>query len=102
MAGYIDALYFTVATVTTTGFGDIVLPGPLGKLTSIVAMIIGITLFVRLAQALFRPSKVFYPVRIAGSSDMNRMPYIAKRAAVFWPFLTKVNEENRVGRLVSA
>jgi voltage-gated potassium channel len=61
MAGYIDALYFTVATVTTTGFGDIVLPGPLGKLTSIVAMIIGITLFVRLAQALFRPSKVFYP-----------------------------------------
>ena len=25
--GYVDALYFTVATVTTTGFGDIVLPG---------------------------------------------------------------------------
>ena len=44
-----------------TGFGDIVLPGPWGKLTSIVAMIIGITLFIRLAQALFRPFKVYYP-----------------------------------------
>jgi len=61
LEGYIDALYFTVATITTTGFGDIVLPGPWGKLTSIVAMIIGITLFIRLAQALFRPFKVYYP-----------------------------------------
>jgi voltage-gated potassium channel len=59
--GYIDALYFTVAAITTTGFGDIVLPGPWGKLTSIVAMIIGITLFIRLAQALFRPYKVYFP-----------------------------------------
>ena len=59
--GYIDALYFTVATVTTTGFGDIVLPGAWGKLTSIVTMIIGISLFVRLAQSIFRPGKVFFP-----------------------------------------
>jgi voltage-gated potassium channel len=59
--GYIDALYFTVATVTTTGFGDVTLPGPWGKLTSIVTMIIGISLFVRLAQAIFRPAKVFFP-----------------------------------------
>ena len=59
--GYIDAFYFTVATITTTGFGDIVLPGPWGKLTSIVAMVIGITLFIRLAQSLFRPFKVYYP-----------------------------------------
>ncbi|TIQ11642.1 ion channel, partial [Mesorhizobium sp.] len=42
LEGYVDALYFTVATVTTTGFGDIVLPGIAGKLTSIVTMIIGI------------------------------------------------------------
>jgi voltage-gated potassium channel len=61
LEGYIDALYFTVAAITTTGFGDIVLPGPWGKLTSIAAMIIGITLFIRLAQALFRPFKVYYP-----------------------------------------
>jgi voltage-gated potassium channel len=56
--GYVDALYFTVATLTTTGFGDIVLPGTWGKLVSIATMICGITLFVRLAQALFRPHKV--------------------------------------------
>lgn len=61
LEGYIDALYFTVATVTTTGFGDIVLPGIAGKLTAIATMIIGISLFVRLAQALFRPAKVFFP-----------------------------------------
>jgi len=58
--GYVDALYFTVATVTTTGFGDITLPGWQGKLTSIVTMIVGISLFVRLAQAVFRPYKVFF------------------------------------------
>jgi voltage-gated potassium channel len=60
MEGYVDALYFTVATVTTTGFGDITLPGTAGKLTSIVTMIVGISLFVRLAQALFKPFKVSY------------------------------------------
>ncbi len=61
IAGYVDALYFTVATVTTTGFGDIVLPGTGGKLASIVIMIIGISLFVRLAQSIFRPTKVHFP-----------------------------------------
>jgi voltage-gated potassium channel len=58
---YVDALYFTVATVTTTGFGDITLPGNGGKLTSILVMIVGITLFVRLAQSIFRPAKVTFP-----------------------------------------
>jgi voltage-gated potassium channel len=61
IAGYVDALYFTVATVTTTGFGDITLPGTWGKLASIVIMIIGISLFVRLAQSIFRPYKVHFP-----------------------------------------
>ncbi|MDM9627486.1 ion channel [Rhizobium sp. S152] len=59
--GFVDALYFTVATVTTTGFGDITLPGTSGKLTSIITMIIGISLFVRLAQAVVRPYKVNFP-----------------------------------------
>lgn len=58
--GFVDALYFTVATVTTTGFGDITLPGTVGKLTSVVTMIVGISLFVRLAQAVVRPYKVTY------------------------------------------
>lgn len=60
-AGFVDALYFTVATVTTTGFGDITLPGTFGKLTAIVTMIVGISLFVRLAQAVVRPYKVTFP-----------------------------------------
>ncbi len=55
---YLAALYFTIATLTTTGFGDIVLPGAWGMIISIVTMITGITLFVRLAQALFKPHKV--------------------------------------------
>lgn len=61
LTGYVEALYFTVATVTTTGFGDVTLPGMAGKLTSICVMIIGISLFVRLAQAVFRPDKVTFP-----------------------------------------
>jgi len=61
LEGYVDALYVTVATVTTTGFGDMVLPGVWGKLTSIVIMIVGITLFVRLARSIFRPFKVYFP-----------------------------------------
>lgn len=64
--GYVDALYFTVATITTTGFGDITLPGTAGKLTSIVTMIVGISLFVRLAQAVFRPAKVFFECSSCG------------------------------------
>lgn len=59
--GYIDALYFTVTSMTTTGYGDITLPGTWGRLTAIVVMIIGISLFVRLAQAIFRPNKVTFP-----------------------------------------
>lgn len=61
LEGYVDALYFTVTTMTTTGFGDITLPGVAGKLTAICVMIIGISLFVRLAQAVFRPAKVTFP-----------------------------------------
>ena len=58
--GYVDALYYTVTSVTTTGYGDITLPGVWGKLVAIVVMIVGISLFVRLAQAIFRPHKVFF------------------------------------------
>lgn len=60
LEGYVDALYFTVTTVTTTGYGDVTLPGTAGKLTSVAVMIVGISLFVRLAQAIFRPSKVTF------------------------------------------
>ncbi len=55
---YADALYFTVTTLTTTGFGDITLEGTRGRMLSVLVMIVGITLFLRLASAMFRPPKV--------------------------------------------
>jgi voltage-gated potassium channel len=55
---FVDALYFTVATLTTTGFGDVTLEGVGGRFLSIAIMIVGISLFLRLAQAVFRPGKV--------------------------------------------
>lgn len=58
---YADALYFTVTTLTTTGFGDITLSGTWGRLLSVAVMIFGVTLFLRLAQVLFRPTKVKFP-----------------------------------------
>ncbi|WP_341704774.1 ion channel [Ferrovibrio sp.] len=58
LPNYIDALYFTITTLTTTGFGDITLIGPGGRLLSVLIMIVGVTLFLRLLQAIFRPSKV--------------------------------------------
>lgn len=64
--GYLDALYFTVATLTTTGFGDITLPGAWGRVLSITVMLVGITLFIRLAQTLIRPHKVKYPCERCG------------------------------------
>jgi len=55
---YVDALYFTVAALTTTGFGDITLQGTLGRLISIIIMIFGVTLFFGLARAVLVPHKV--------------------------------------------
>lgn len=55
---YADALYFTITALTTTGFGDITLPGTTGRMLSVVIMFFGVTLFLRLAQTLFRPNKV--------------------------------------------
>ncbi len=58
ITNYIDALYFTVTTLTTTGFGDIVLAGTGGRLLAVGIMVFGAALFLRLAQAIFRPPKV--------------------------------------------
>lgn len=58
IAGYVDALYFTVATLTTTGFGDITMTTTGGKLLSVFIMVVGVALFVQLARAIFQPSKI--------------------------------------------
>jgi voltage-gated potassium channel len=55
---FIDALYFTVSTLSTTGFGDITFKDTLGKLLSIFIMIVGVGLFLRLIQTIYRPTKV--------------------------------------------
>lgn len=55
---WIDALYFTVTTLTTTGFGDIILKDDLGRLLTVLIMVFGVALFLRLVQQIFRPSKV--------------------------------------------
>ena len=55
---YLDALYFTIATLTTTGFGDITLEGKYGRLLATLVMIFGISLFLNLVGAAFRPKKV--------------------------------------------
>ncbi|MBX9643744.1 MAG: potassium channel family protein [Novosphingobium sp.] len=63
---YLDSLYFTVTTLSTTGYGDIVLPGAWGKVLSILIMIGGVSLFIRLAQVMMRGAKVRHECRSCG------------------------------------
>jgi len=66
LASFMDSLYFTVTALTTTGFGDVVLPGFWGRALSIVIMIGGVSLFFRLIQVLMRPHKVNQPCPTCG------------------------------------
>ena len=55
---YADAFYFTVTTLTTTGFGDITLDTTGGRMLAVAVMIFGVSLFLQMLQVLFRPRKV--------------------------------------------
>lgn len=66
IANYADALYFTVGTLTTTGFGDITLQGAWGRVLSILIMIFGVTLFVSLIREMFRAPKVHWRCKKCG------------------------------------
>ena len=68
IGNYADALYFTVTTLTTTGFGDITLEGTSGRLLAVLIMIFGVSLFLRLAQTVFRPQKVNFECPHCGLS----------------------------------
>lgn len=63
---FLDAMYFTITTLTTTGFGDVTLIGEHGRLISILIMVFGVSLFLRLIQTAFRPSKVRYTCEDCG------------------------------------
>lgn len=66
ISNYVEALYFTVATLTTTGFGDVTLVGTSGHVLAVLIMIFGISLFLRLIQTIFRPGKVRYECPTCG------------------------------------
>lgn len=53
---FIDALYFTVTSLTTTGYGDILMEGWTGRVLSIAIMLLGITLFLTLLRSIFIPT----------------------------------------------
>ncbi len=63
---FVDALYFTITTLTTTGFGDITVQDKTDKLLVIFIMIFGAALFLRLATNLFRARKVFFRCKHCG------------------------------------
>ena len=65
---YLDALYFTVTALSTTGFGDVILVGTSGKILSVLIMVFGISLFLRLIQTLFRPGRVHHECPKCGLS----------------------------------
>lgn len=54
---FIDAMYFVVTSLTTTGYGDITIDSAAGRLFSIAMMIAGISLFFSIAQKAFSPHR---------------------------------------------
>lgn len=57
---YLDALYFTIGTLTTVGLGDITLPDTLGRWITIGIMVLGVTLFLQLIRAIAVGDKVHH------------------------------------------
>jgi voltage-gated potassium channel len=79
---FVDALYFTVAALSTTGFGDITLLGSTsGELLSVAMMIVGISLFFRLRKRRSgRAARCATPARSAGCCATTPTPCTARRA----------------------
>ncbi|MEZ5945847.1 MAG: ion channel [Hyphomonas sp.] len=64
---YLDALYFTVTSLTTTGYGDVLMIGKVGRILSIIIMALGLTLFLQLLRAILEPNdKVEYECEQCG------------------------------------
>ena len=54
---FLDAIYFVVTSLTTTGYGDITIDTNLGRIFSVALMITGISLFFTIAQKVFAPQE---------------------------------------------
>jgi len=81
---YVDALYFTVTSLTTTGYGDILMVGVSGRLLAIVIMVLGLTLFLRLLRAIAIPSeKVEFECTRCGLSRHDRDAVHCKHCGAF-------------------
>lgn len=63
---FLDSLYFTLSTLTTTGFWDIIVIWQSGKILAILIMIFGTGLFLRLVTVIFRPIKKLAPCKHCG------------------------------------
>lgn len=61
---FVDALYFVVSSLTTTGYGDIALDSAWGRIFSVGLMLAGISLFVSIARKIVAPPHKI--VRCAG------------------------------------
>lgn len=56
---FVDAIYFVVTSLTTTGYGDITIDSAIGRMFSVALMIAGISLFFSIAQKVFAaPQKI--------------------------------------------
>jgi voltage-gated potassium channel len=95
IGNYLDALYLTVATLTTTGFGDITLIGTSGRLLAIVMMIVGVSLFVRMVQVLFRPRRMHIRCSSCGLSEHDSDAVHCKRCGALLVLEAKAEPANQ-------
>lgn len=66
ISSFLDALYFTLATLTTTGFWDITVIWDTWKILAILIMTLWTGLFLRLVSVIFRPIKKHAPCKHCG------------------------------------
>jgi voltage-gated potassium channel len=63
---FVDALYFVVTSLTTTGYGDITIDTAAGRIFSVALMLAGISLFFSIAQKVFAPPQKIAPCASCG------------------------------------
>lgn len=66
--GWIDAVYFSVATISTVGYGDLAPQSDIGKIFTIFYMLVGIGLFVALVTQLAR-ALIVPPAPVSGKDE---------------------------------